>query len=181
MTTAIALLRAINVAGHNTVRMSELRDLVSGLGMRNVRSLLQSGNLVFETSSHVKNAGLERTFERAAHEQLGLDADFMIRSGGEWSRIVAGNPFPREAERKPGHLVVMFLKGVPDTPKVAALRAAIRGREVIRTKGPHAYIVYPDGIGRSRLTTALIEEKLGVRGTGRNWNTVLKLLAMSEA
>ena len=88
---------------------------------------------------------------------------------------MAGNPFPGEAERDPGHLVVMILKGETDAGKVAALQEAIKGREVVRGKGRHVYIVYPDGIGRSRLTNALIEKKLGRSGTGRNWNTVLKL------
>jgi len=64
---------------------------------------------------------------------------------------------------------------------VAALQAAIKGREVVRAKGRHAYIVYPDGIGRSRLTNVMIEKKLGTRGTGRNWNTVLKLAALTGA
>ncbi len=179
MTTCIALLRAVNVAGHNTVRMPDLRDLLAGLGMRNVRPLLQSGNLVFETS-RAKQAGLEGTLERAAEAKLGLETDFLVRSGRDWGRVVANNPFPREAGQDPSHLLVMFLKAVPDPAKAEALRTTIRGREVIRIDGPHAYIVYPDGIGRSRLTTAVIEEKLGVRGTGRNWNTVLKLQAMVE-
>jgi uncharacterized protein (DUF1697 family) len=72
----------------------------------------------------------------------------------------------------------MFLKSAPGPAKAGSLRAAIRGREVVRTDGQQTYITYPDGIGRSRLTTSVIEEKLGVRGTGRNWNTVLKLQAM---
>jgi uncharacterized protein (DUF1697 family) len=69
----------------------------------------------------------------------------------------------------------MCLKASPPADRVAALQAAIRGREVVRAAGRHAYIVYPDGIGTSRLTVALIERKLGTRGTGRNWNTVLRL------
>jgi len=73
----------------------------------------------------------------------------------------------------------MCLRDAPDRAAVAGLQKAIAGREVVRTSGRHAYIVYPDGIGRSRLTVALIEKKLGTRGTGRNWNTVLKLAALA--
>jgi uncharacterized protein (DUF1697 family) len=71
----------------------------------------------------------------------------------------------------------MPLKAKADPARVEALRSAIRGREIVRAVGKQLYIVYPDGIGRSRLTVALIENKLGTRGTGRNWNTALKLAA----
>jgi uncharacterized protein (DUF1697 family) len=74
----------------------------------------------------------------------------------------------------------MFLKEAPSREDVIALQTAIKGREVVRAEGRHAYIVYPDGVGRSRLTNALIERKLGTRGTGRNWNTVLKLGALAD-
>ncbi len=75
----------------------------------------------------------------------------------------------------------MALKGAPDAGAVAALQAAITGREVVRADGRHAYLVYPDGVGRSRLTLALIEKKLGTSGTARNWNTALKLAALAGA
>jgi len=75
---------------------------------------------------------------------------------------------------------VMFLHDAPDAAGVKALRTAIAGRERVEVIGRHAYLVYPDGIARSRLTSRLIEEKLGVRGTGRNWNTMLKLAAMTR-
>ena len=75
----------------------------------------------------------------------------------------------------------MPLKSVPGKREVAALQATIEGREVLKAKGQDLYIVYPDGIGRSKLTVSLIEKKLNTRGTCRNWNTTLKLLAMAQA
>jgi len=72
------------------------------------------------------------------------------------------------------------LRRAPDAKAVKALQAAIQGREVVRASGTHLYIVYPDGVGRSRLTNALIEKKLDTRGTARNWNTVLKLNALAN-
>jgi uncharacterized protein (DUF1697 family) len=69
----------------------------------------------------------------------------------------------------------MVLKDAPKAGAVKALQAAITGREIVRAHGREAYLVYPDGIGPSKLTHALIEKTLGTRGTGRNWNTVLKL------
>jgi uncharacterized protein (DUF1697 family) len=174
MTVRIALLRAINVGGHAKVAMSDLRDFVAALGFADVQSSLQTGNLRFRGGRQTDSA-LERLLEAEAAKRLDLRTDFFVRTAKEWETIVAKNPFHDEARRNPGHLVVMFLKSVPDTNAVAALRAAISGREIVAAEGRQAYIVYPDGIGRSRLTNRVIEAKLGTRGTGRNWNTVLKL------
>jgi uncharacterized protein (DUF1697 family) len=94
--------------------------------------------------------------------------------------VIAHNPFPDEAERDPARLHVMPLKEAPGEDQVDALQAVITGREVLRAHGREAYIVYPDGAGNSRLTNALIERKLGTRGTARNWNTVLKIQALAK-
>jgi uncharacterized protein (DUF1697 family) len=110
---------------------------------------------------------------------MALETDFFVRSAAEWKELVASNPFPRQAKADPAHLLVMFLKEAPAAEAVHALQAAVAGRELVRAVGKQAYIVYPDGIGRSRLTGALVEKKLATRGTGRNWNTVLKLAALA--
>ena len=180
MTVHIGLLRAVNLAGRKRIGMADLRAFVAGLGVNDVRSLLQSGNLVFRDDRHTP-ARLERLMERAAAEELGLETDFFVRTADDWKFIIAGNPFLEEAERDPSHLLVVLLKKAPRPEDVKALQGSITGREVIRVEGRHAYIVYPDGIGRSRLTSARIEKKLGTRGTGRNWNTVLKLGALAGA
>jgi uncharacterized protein (DUF1697 family) len=172
--TYIALLRAVNLGAHNKVAMSDLRELLVSLGMKEPQSLLQSGNLVFRSAAQ-PTARLESLVEKAAASRLELVTDFFVRTDKEWKAIIAGNPFPDEARRDPGHLLVVCLKDPPTRAAVAALQQAIVGREVVRAKGREAYIVYPDGVGRSRLTTALIEKKLGTRGTARNWNTVIKL------
>ena len=84
------------------------------------------------------------------------------------------------AEGDPSHLLVMFLKKEPDRDSVTALQKSIKGREIVKAKGRHAYIVYPDGVGRSRLTNTVIEKALGTSSTGRNWNTVLKLADLAK-
>jgi len=174
VTTYVALLRGINVGGHKPVAMADLRDLLTQLGLADARSLLQSGNLVFGANGRTA-AQLERLLEAEAEKRLGLQTDFFIRTAKEWKGVVGHNPFRKEATRDPGHLVVMFLKDAPSASAVKALQGTITGPEVVRAGGKHLYIVYPDGIGRSRLTNALIDRKAGTRGTGRNWNTVLKL------
>jgi uncharacterized protein (DUF1697 family) len=179
MNTYIALLRAINLAGHRQVAMTDLRDLVTQAGFADARSLLQSGNLIFRSNAR-KTADLERTLETAARKHFDLEIDFFVRTMDEWLKLIAENPFRPEATRDPAHLLVMFLKEAPGPDRVEALQAAIFGPETVSAKGRHAYFVYPNGIGRSRVTNALIEKKLETRGTGRNWNTVLKLGALGK-
>ena len=159
--------------------MAGLRDLLPQLGLADPRSLLQSGNLVFGATGRT-GSQLERLLETEAEKRLALKTDFFVRTAKEWEGIVAHNPFRQEAARDPGHLVVMFLKDASSVNGVQALQQAIRGREVVAAAGKHLYIVYPDGIGRSRLTNAVIDRQLGTRGTGRNWNTVLKLHALAD-
>jgi uncharacterized protein (DUF1697 family) len=183
MNTHIALLRGVNVGGHQKVAMADLRGLVANLGFAEVRSLLHSGNLVFRSdgpSSRGASAEIERLLQAELKKRLGIDTDFFVRSAAEWKAVIAKNPFREEAERDPARLAAMFLKDAPTAKQVAALEQAIVGRERFRVEGRLAYIVYPDGTGNSKLTSALIDRKLETRGTGRNWNTVLKLAAMSE-
>jgi uncharacterized protein (DUF1697 family) len=179
MSLQIALLRAVNVGGHQALKMAELRNLLTELGLLEVRSLLQTGNLVFRTKNP-KTAGLESLLEKEAAQRLDLTADIFVRSAVEWKQIIAANPFRGEAKRDPAHLIVTFLKQAPQEKAIETLRTSITGPEIISVDGRQVYIVYPSGIGRSRLTNALVEKKLGTRGTARNWNTILKLDAAAE-
>jgi uncharacterized protein (DUF1697 family) len=155
--------------------MTDLRNFITKVGLQDARSLLQSGNLIFMSSVRT-GAELERFLESEAAERLSLEVDFFVRTPEEWKTVIRQNPFRKEAERDPAHLVVLFLKSAPDAEDVAALQADIKGKgpETIIAKGKQAYIFYPNGQGRSKLTTAMIEKRLG-RGTARNWNTVTKL------
>ena len=169
----IALLRAVNLAHHRKLAMADLRAMIATEGFEDPRTLLNSGNVVFRGSKGP--ARIERALEAQARKRFGFEIDFMVRTAGEWDQLIACNPFPEEASRDPAHLLVLVLKERVDRPRVVGLQAAIAGREVIGGEGRHLYAVYPDGIGRSKLTTMVIEKKLGVRVTARNWNTVLKL------
>lgn len=179
MTSYVALLRAVNVAG-KSLAMAALRDYAAALGLADPRTLLQSGNLIFRTTGK-KPAELERLLEREAEKRLGVTTDFLVRSERELAAVIAGNLFRAAARRDPSHLLVMFLKDKPSPDALSALRQAIVGRESIAAEARQLYIVYPDGIGRSKLTTGLIEKKIATRGTGRNWNTLVKLAAAAAA
>jgi uncharacterized protein (DUF1697 family) len=180
MSSLIALLRAVNLAGANRVPMPELRATVEGLGFQAVRTLLASGNVVFAGRPQPDQT-LESKLAAALKKRLGVATDFFVRTAREWKGIVDANPFPDEASDDPAHLLVLFMRDAPGAKRLAGLQAAIKGREQVRGAGRHAYLVYPDGIGRSKLTMAVIEKALETRGTARNWNTVLKLQKMAEA
>jgi uncharacterized protein (DUF1697 family) len=180
MTNHIALLRGINVGGNKKVAMADLRDFLTALEFGEPRTLLQSGNVVF-SSDKLAGADLERLLDVEVEKRLGLTTEFFVRTPDEWKAVIAANPFPDEAVNDPGHLIVFFMKKAPEAADVEALQAAIKGREIVRAVGRQAYFFYPDGQGDSKLTINVIERKLGSRGTGRNWNTVLKLGALVGA
>ncbi len=174
MTPFIALLRGVNVGGHQLIPMARLRRWLEEQGLTQVRTLLQSGNAVFLGAG---SAQLEAKLESAAARDLSLRADLHLRTLAEWKELVAGNAFPREAKMDPARLHALVLKAAPGAAQIAALQSAIPGRERAVFAGRHAYIYYPDGVGNSRLTSALLDRCLATRGTMRNWNTVLKLAA----
>jgi uncharacterized protein (DUF1697 family) len=177
LSTYAALLRGINVGGRKMVAMSDLRDMFESLGFVGARSLLQSGNLVFQSTRRT-TAGLERLLEQTTEERLKVVVDYIVRDSAEWESVVARNPFPREAKLDPSHLVVMFLKEPPQSQAVQSLQAAITGPEIVRSDGKQLYVSYPAGIGQSKLTNTLIEKRLAIRGTVRNWNTIIKVAAL---
>jgi uncharacterized protein (DUF1697 family) len=177
MKTYIALLRGVNVGGNKKVAMADLREVCAELGLANARTLLQSGNIVF-TSEPRRTKDLESLLERETERRLGLATRFFVRTDDEWADVVESNPFSDAAERDPSHLLVLFLSDTPAAGHLDAMQDAIVGREVVAGHGRHVYAVYPDGIGRSKLTNAVLERALGGPCTGRNWNTVLKLANM---
>ena len=165
MPLQIALIRGINVGGNKMIAMADLRDTFERLGFTDVKTLLNSGNVVFRSTK--KTDAIERALEKE------IDAVCFVRTAEEWTRIIERNPFPAEAKSDPGHLLVTVFKEDPR----GDLEAAIKGRERIHLDGRVLYAFYPDGAGRSKLTNSLIEKELGTRGTARNWNTVLKVHA----
>ena len=179
MTTYIGLLRAINLGSHNKIAMSDLRALLERLGFVDPKTLILSGNVVFK-SAEKSAAKIERTLEAATTKHLGVTTDYFIRSAAEWQAVIAANPFRAEAKSDPARLVAMCLRDAPSAQAVKALQASITGPEIVKAKGTVAYMFYPDGQGRSKLTIAKIEKGLGSRGTARNWNTVLKLGGLCE-
>ena len=175
--TYVALLRGVNLGGHKMVPMAQFRGALADCGYTNVRTLLQSGNVVFEGRA-AKPSSIETRLERELVERFDVAADVHVRTAAEWPAIVAANPFSVEADRMPSHLLVGFYRAPLDPAKVAAFQKSIAGPERVRCDGRHLYMTFPDGVGNSKATVNM-DRMLGVRGTARNWNTVRRLAALA--
>jgi uncharacterized protein (DUF1697 family) len=179
MITYVGLLRGINVGGNKMVAMADLREMITALGFTDVKTLLQSGNVVFRGAARAP-AKLEAQLEAALEKRFGMTVDFHVRTADEWKAIVKANPFTAEAQKDPSHLLVSCFKAPLDKANVKAFQAAITGPETLKADGRHLYMMFPDGIGNSK-ALPLIDRKLAAKGTARNWNTVQKLLALVDA
>jgi uncharacterized protein (DUF1697 family) len=166
----VALLRAVNVGGTGKLPMAELRALGERLGLREARTYIQTGNLLFRDGPVERLAG-------ALAEEFGLTTEVMVRSAAELRAVAAGNPFPAAEAAK---LLVVFLRDAPGAEAVARVEELVLTPEEVRVQGREMYIHFPDGMGASKLSVARLEKLLGTAGTGRNWNTVRKLLELME-
>jgi len=175
MTTYIALLRGINVGGNNMVSMADLRALLTKLGFADVKTVLQSGNVVFRARTQPAPE-LEARLEKEVARAMGVSCEIHVRTADEWQAMVKANPYGAEAKRDPGHVHVTCFKTPLDKARVKTVQGEITGREVLACDGRHLYMVFPDGMGTSKATPLVARRLPG--GTARNWNTVLKLASL---
>ncbi len=183
MTVALSFLRGINVGGRKKVRMADLRELYAALGFRNVRSLLQTGNVIFETDED-DLALVKARLENGISADFGYDVQLIMRSPAAFKSIFSRHRFSAEQLQEPRKIAVVFLSGIADSAAVAQLRERNPGREIIHADERELYIFYTDGMARSKLDSSRIERALGLHSTARNWNTcnrISKLLKEYEA
>jgi uncharacterized protein (DUF1697 family) len=171
MTSFIALLRGINVGGRTSIPMAELRALAEAIGLADVRTYIQSGNLFFTAD---RKEGLEERLEAAVAERF-IAVPVIVRSGEEWSAHAGSNPFPEAAEAEPNRLMMMLSKAPPKADAALALQERARDGERIALAGGGLWIHYPGGSGTSKLSPSLIDKAVGSPATARNWRTVLKI------
>ena len=173
----IALFRGINVGGKNSLPMKELVSILEELGCQNIKTYIQSGNVVFKV--HEKNsAGLADRLRAEINKRRGFAPAVLLLSITELEKIVANNPFP-EVHNDPQTLHVGFLAAEPEKPNLQTLERIREKNERFQLIGSAFYLHAPDGIGRSKLA-ANTERLLGVSMTDRNWRTVGKILEMAK-
>jgi uncharacterized protein (DUF1697 family) len=178
MAKFVALLRGINVGANKRIAMADLRELLTGLGFTDVRTLLQSGNAVFATRS-AKPETVARRITDAIDEQLGLDVGCLVRNGDELDAVVEENPLS-EMATDGSKFMALFLSKEPDPTLVKAHDPRSLAPEEIRLGDRVIYQWCPNGVLAAPAAGTFAEKYLDVTVTGRNWNTVTKLAALLE-
>src|SRR5579862_2689691 len=173
MARMVALLRGINV-GNNILKMDRLREICAQIGMKNVQTYIQSGNVVFEAFGGAEAWATK--LERKLAGETRLPVTVIGRSAPEMARVLAGNPFVKEKGVDTKRLAVSFLQNAPAGEALDALRARDLGNERFHCAGKEIYLHCPDGFADSKLY--LLDKALAMRTTARNWKTVQKLCEM---
>ena len=178
MTTWIALLRGINLGARRRVSMADLRGELTDAGYDDVRTYVQSGNVVL-SSDHTDPAKLEQELEELIAGKLGVETPVLVRTRDELAAVVARDPLAGAAE-DPKRYQVLFLSAALDEATASELEAADVAPERMAIQGRELYTWHPEGIQRSALARLLADRRLGVTTTARNWRTVCALLALAD-
>ena len=177
MTHRIILFRGMNTGGVRAP-VDQQRAMAEAMGLKNPRTLLASGNLVVESGK--TPAVLEADIEAAMEKTFGLKIAAMVRTSEQWSDLIAANPFPAEAAAHPAKVLAMVMKDGIKPGALEACRELAEGGEAVEALDGVLYFWFPNGQGQSGIFKKATPRMLGI-GTGRNWNTVLKLAEMAGA
>ena len=178
VTARIALFRALNVGTANRISVKDLGSLFEEKGLGPARSLQAAGSFVF--SGGGKDGEVEAILEAGVLTEFGVQTTAFVRSRAAWLAGLEGNPFAEAAETTPDRLMLLTLKSAPAASACGALAAAARDGELCHVGGSFAYLYYPLGAGKSRLSPQIIDRCLGAPSTARNWNSAQKLAAMAK-
>lgn len=175
MKTYIALIRGINVGGHKKVPMADLRDVLSGIGFKDVTTYIQSGNVVFQSSENNTKA-LEDSISKAIKSHFGFNVPVLVKTKQELQFIFDSCVFSEEIKVKS---YFILLDQVPDASLVKEVHAITIEKETVSIVNDCLYFYSSVGYGRTKFNMASIEKKLKVNATSRNYNTISKLLKLA--
>jgi uncharacterized protein (DUF1697 family) len=178
MARLVVLLRGINLGSRNRISMPELREALEDAGYDDVRTYLQSGNVVLTSAASAKKVA--RDCERLIADRFGLDIAVVTRTRSELAKVVERNPLGRVA-KDPKRYQVSFLDAKPTAKVVRELEDVAAGKEEVVAVGREIYAWHPAGVARSKLWARLAGKDLGATATARNWTTVTKLLELAGA
>ena len=178
MARLVVLLRGINIGSRNRISMPELREALEGAGYDDVRTYVQSGNVVLTSIASARETA--RDCERLIADRFGLEIAVVARTRSELAKVVDRNPLERVA-KDPKRYQVSFLETKPAPKLVRELEEVATAREEVVSIGREIYAWHPDGVARSKLWAKLAGKNLGVTATARNWTTVAKLLELADA
>ena len=177
MAQHILLLRGINLAGRNRVAMPALRDVLAEAGFGEVRTYLQSGNVVLSSTANAD--AVVRKVKRLIAKEFGLDIAVVTRTRSQLAQVVKRNPLGKVAT-SPKLYQVSFLDAKPSRDVIQRVEETAAPNEQVVAIGREIYAWHPDGVGRSPLWTLLAGQRLGVTATARNWTTVTSLLTLAD-
>ena len=173
MTLYVALLYSIILSPGRRVVMADLKAIAEELGLAEPRTVAATGNLVFAAKERAVPE-LERDLESAFIRRFGRHVDIIARSGADWLRLIAGNPFPEQSARDAGHVIVRVNRRPARDGLVETLTPYLANGEQVRSVGGDLWVHFARDIGHSRLAAAMTPKRIGI-GTSRNWNTVRRL------
>lgn len=176
MITYIAMLRGINVGGHKKIKMDLLLNLYESLGFTNIKTYIQSGNVIFD-SPNLNIQELTEKIEEKIKSSFSFEISVFIRTKNELQKIIENNPFQKEDLSK---LFVAFLSDNPIDPPLSEINKVKDDLEKYIILGKEIYLYYPNGVSNTKLSNNFLEKKLKVSATTRNWNTVNALFAMTK-
>ena len=179
MPVIVSMLRGVNLVSHNRIKMDALRTLYESLGLRDAETYVASGNVVFRTKAQSLTA-LAKRIESAIERDFGFRPRVILRTTSELRYAIARNPFRTRRGIEPNKLLVMFLESHPAAEALEQVLKIKADPEEMHIHGREVYIYFPNGMARPKLSWVTVEKKLKIAGTGRNWNSVTKLLEMAE-
>jgi uncharacterized protein (DUF1697 family) len=179
MAVIIAMLRGVNVGGHNKIKMEELRGLCKTLKLRDACTYVQSGNLIFRTDERDLEL-LTKRLQNAIERKFGFRPDVVLRTAAEMREVIGRNPFAKRHGIEPNRLLVTFLASEPDAEAREKAARVETAPEELRMDRREVYIHFPNGMARPKVSWPTIERILKTSGTGRNWNSVTKMLEIAE-
>jgi uncharacterized protein (DUF1697 family) len=179
MTVVISMLRGVNLGGQKILRMDTLRALYEALKFEDVATFIQSGNVVFRTKERDLGKIAKRIGD-AIEQSFGFRPEVVLRTAEEMRGVIARNPFAGRTDVEPNRLLVWFLSSAPDVEARKKLETVKRQQEELHLHERELFIYFPDGQGKSKLSLPSVDRALKVLGTGRNWNSVMKLMEMAE-
>jgi uncharacterized protein (DUF1697 family) len=179
MAVIVSILRGVNVGGHNKIKMEALRAHCESLGLRDPQTYVQSGNVVFRTKER-NLAALAMRMENTIEQSFGFRTPVILRTTSELRDVIARNPFGKRRGIDPSKLLVTFLASEPSAEAREQVLKIKTEPEELHIDGREVYMYFPNGLARPKLSWVTVEKKLKTSGTGRNWNTVTKLLEMAE-
>ncbi len=175
----ISLLRGINVGGHHKIPMSSLKQWYEELGFHDVKSYIQSGNLVFK-SPLKKNTDVELLIKEKIRSMHNMNIEVIVRSAGEFEKALRNHPFAKLPQAKEEHLLIIFLQQHPDEKLSSVLNKEDYLPDQFQLVGREIFLYCPDGYGRTKLTSNFFERKWKVIATTRNLKTVKVLQSMTQ-